>query len=316
MSELLKKNKVLVEDLIAEKSFEFTVLDGRDGVRKQLESVDINRPGLSLTGWYKHFTDRRLQVFGLTELDYLSSLPENQMIEAIEQFFQRDNTAVIITRNIKPPEHFYYYARLTKTPLLLTPFSATEIIRQLIPFLEIKLNPRVIFHGELVEVFGVGILILGKSGIGKSECVLELVRRNHLFIADDIVEVFRNRNNELIGQGSEIIKYHLEIRGVGIINIKTLFGIGAVKDNCKIDLVIEVESWDKDKEYDRVGLDELKKNILGLDITQLCIPIKVGRNLSSIVEIAAMNYRSKKMGFYSVKEFNRRLMNWIQGKEV
>ncbi|HPG29210.1 MAG TPA: HPr(Ser) kinase/phosphatase [bacterium] len=315
MSDIIKKARVLLEELVNEKSLELSVIEGKDGLRNVIESVDINRPGLALAGWYKYFTPHRIQVFGLTEIEYLKNLPDHLKIEAIDDFFSYENTAIIISRNIAPPDYFIIKCRETRTPLLRTPFKASDITRKIIPVLEVKMNPRIVFHGELVEVYGVGILIIGRSGIGKSECALELVKRNHIFIADDIVEFYRNKNNELIGQGSEVIKYHLEIRGIGIINIKTLYGVGVIKDSVKLDLAIEIEDWDKNKEYDRLGLNESVKNILGVDISTLCIPVRIGRNLASIIEVAAMNYRSKKMGFYSVKEFNKRLINWIQGKE-
>ncbi len=316
INQVIKKNNVFVEDLVKEKSFDFTVIEGREGLKKLIESLDISRPGLALAGWYNFFTLHRLQVLGLTEIEYLKNLTEEECNLALNEFFEKENTAVIITRKIEPSAYMIAKARETKTPLLQTPFKASEIIRKLIAFLEVKMSQRIVLHGELVEVFGVGILLLGKSGIGKSECALELVKKNHILIADDVVEIYKNNNNELIGQGAEIIKYHIEIRGIGIINVKTLFGVGAVKDESKIDLIIEIEEWDKNKEYDRIGLTDTKRNFLGVDVSALCLPVRVGRNIASIIEVAAMTYRSKKMGFYSVKEFNKRLINWIQGREI
>jgi HPr kinase/phosphorylase len=314
MNQIIKTQSVLLEELIKQKQFSFKVICKKDALKREIDSIDINRPGLALAGWFEFFASNQIQVFGLTELEYLKSLEKEKKYNVIDKFFKYKNAAVIITRNIDPPEYIIKKALENDTPLIKTPLKASDLIRKLITFLDMKLNPRVIFHGELVEVYGVGILILGKSGIGKSECALELVKKRHILVADDIVEIYKTFNNELIGQGSEIIKNHLELRGIGIVNVKTLYGVGAIKDKVSLELVIEIEEWEKNKEYDRIGLNETTMQIQGVDVAKLCIPVKIGRNLSSIVEVAAMNYRSKKMGLYSVKEFNRKLINWIQGK--
>ena len=279
----------------------------QDGDLIQISSSDINRPGLQLSGFFQFFDDKRLQLLGRSEFAYMNQFPLKEYEMAVDGFFALNPPAVIVTRGLDIPDLVYQSAVRHGVALLRTDEPTSQFMSGLVSFLGIELAPRETRHGVLVEVYGEGILILGESGVGKSETAIELVKRGHRLIADDAVEIRRISNNTLVGTAPENIRHFMELRGIGIINVRKLFGIGAVKVTGKLGLVAKLEPWDSEKVYDRMGLDNEYMNILGLDIPMITIPVQPGRNLAIIVEIAAMNNREKKLGYNAAHELLRRL---------
>ena len=275
-----------------------------------ISNSDINRPGLQLGGFYELFDNSRIQIVGKSEQSYIKSFPKEKYEELVDNFFALKPAAVIISRGLNF-EGFVEAAEKYDVPLLRTEQSTSEFMAALIASLHLSLAPRITRHGVLVEVYGEGILLLGESGVGKSETAIELVKRGHRLIADDAVEIKKVSAKTLVGSAPEIIRHYVELRGIGLIDVRRIFGMGAVKETEKIDLVINLENWIEGKMYDRLGLDEEKVDILGNQIPAITIPVKPGRNLAIILEIAAMNNRQKKMGYNTAEEFNKRLMEQI-----
>ena len=268
----------------------------------------INRPGLAFTGFYEIFDPRRIQVVGHTEMYYLSTLSDEKRREHMQVFFEHRPVAVILTYNQEPFPEMVEWAQKTDTLFLRVDEHTSSFQAALMASLNLNLAPMVTRHGVLIEVFGEGLLLLGDSGVGKSETAIELVKRGHRLVADDAVEIRKVSAKTLVGQAPEIIRHYVELRGIGIVDVRRLFGMGAVKDTERIDLVIQLESWIQGKMYDRLGLDSETMDILGLEVPTITIPVKPGRNLAIIIEIAAMNNRQKKMGYNTAEEFNKRLM--------
>lgn len=271
-----------------------------------IKNNDVNRPGLQFGGYYKYFDNTRIQIVGRAEESYLKTFEKNKYDELVETFFASQPAAVIISRSIEV-DGFADMAEKYKVPLLRTAESTSEFMAALIAFLNLHLAPRITRHGVLVEVYGEGILILGESGVGKSETAIELVKRGHRLIADDAVEIRKVSNKSLVGAAPGNIRHFIELRGIGIINVSRIFGAGAVKLTEKIDYVINIEPWDNDKVYDRMGLEEQTTEILGLNIPSITIPVKPGRNLAVIIEVAAMNNRQKKLGYNAAADLLSRL---------
>jgi len=284
--------------------------------RIKITASDVNRPGLQLVGFFDYFDHERLQVIGKVETTYLSNMTSEERLRAFENLFSKKIPAVIITRNLEPFREMLFMAEKYNIPVLRTEETTSAFLGALIAYLNLGLAPRITRHGVLVEVYGEGILILGESGVGKSETAIELVKRGHRLVADDAVEIKRVSQRTLVGSAPEIIRHFIEIRGIGIIDVKKIFGMGAVKDTERIDLVINLEVWKENTVYDRLGLEEEYTNILGLDIPSLTIPVKPGRNLAIIVEVAAMNHRQKKMGYNAAEELNKRLMDEIEKNAI
>ena len=274
----------------------------------QVSNPAVWRPGLALTGFYEIFDNERISVIGNAEHNYLSGLDEDTRKKRIVEFIEHHPVAVIFARDLPVFPEFEQTAAKVGVPVFTTKEKTSSIIASLINSLNTHLAPRITRHGVLVEVYGEGLLILGDSGIGKSETAIELVKRGHRLIADDAVEIKRVSAKTLVGSAPEIIRHYVELRGIGIIDVKRLYGISAVKDTEKLDLVINLESWVQGKMYDRLGLDDQTVNILGIELPSLTIPVRPGRNLAIILEIAAMNNRQKKMGYNTAEEFNKRLM--------
>lgn len=274
----------------------------------------VNRPGLQITGYYDHFEEERIQIIGHVEHDYLLNLPDEERAMRVDEFFAHKPVAVVVSTDLTIFPELMNAAKAHSVPLLRTSFTTTSFLAALIAYLDVALAPRITRHGVLVEVYGEGILILGDSGIGKSECAIELVKRGHRLIADDAVEIKRVSAKTLVGSAPEIIRHYVELRGIGIVDVRRIFGMGAVKMTEKIDLVIKLEHWDQNKMYDRFGLDNEMTDILGINIPTITIPVRPGRNLAVILEIAAMNHRQKKMGYNTAEEFNKRLMGIYEGK--
>ena len=268
----------------------------------------VNRPGLQMVGFYDHYEQQRLQIIGKVENLYLETLPAKERKMRLEDFFKSLPAGVIYTSSIEISKSVIELAEKYRVPLLRTSKSTSDFMAALIAYLNVELGPRITRHGVLVEVYGEGILLLGDSGVGKSETAIELLKRGHRLIADDAVEIKRVSATALVGRAPEIIRHYVELRGIGIVDVRRLFGMGAVKESEKIDLVINLESWQQDKMYDRLGLDEQTTEILGIKVPSIVLPVSSGRNLSVVIEVAAMNNRQKKMGYNTAEEFNKRLM--------
>lgn len=270
-------------------------------------NTEINRPGLQLSGYFEYYDNQRIQVLGRSEMSYLYELPRERYEETIDKFFATKPAAVIISRDIEAKEEMLTAAEKYAVPVLRTGDSTSGFLAALISFLNVELAPRITRHGVLVEVFGEGILLLGESGVGKSETAIELVNRGHRLIADDAVEIRRVSKKSLVGRSPENIRHFIELRGIGIINASRIFGVGAVKPTEKIDLVINIEPWDQTKVYDRMGLEEETTEILGINIPSITVPVKPGRNLAVIIEVAARNHRQKKLGYNAAQALLERL---------
>ncbi len=268
-------------------------------------TADLNRPGLQLSGFYDYFDKDRIQIIGKNEDSFLKTFVDAET--RIERLMSQKTPAVIITRGLGVSEHMLHTAEKYGVPVLRTQDGTSSFMAALIALLNVELAPRITRHGVLVEVYGEGMLIVGESGVGKSETAIELIKRGHRLIADDAVEIRRVSNKTLVGTPPENIRHFIELRGIGIINARRIFGMGAVKQSEKIDMVINLEVWNKDKVYDRMGLDNEEAEILGIKVPQVTVPVRPGRNLAIILEVAAMNNRQKKMGYNAAKELLKRL---------
>lgn len=272
-----------------------------------ISNVEVNRPGLQLCGFYQYFDNARIQIIGKSEEAFLTGFSDEEYKKRVGDFFGKKPAAVIISRNLPVSDFMKDAALKNNVPLLRTSDATSSFMSSLISFLNVELAPRVTRHGVLVEVYGEGLLILGESGVGKSETAIELVKRGHRLIADDAVEIRRVSSRSLVGSAPENIRHFIELRGIGIINARRIFGIGAVNLTSKIDLVINLEQWQSEKVYDRMGLEDQTTDILGINVPSVTIPVKPGRNLAVIIEVAAMNNRQKKMGYNAAYELLKRL---------
>ena len=268
---------------------------------------EVNRPGLALTGYFTDFEKDRLQLMGNAEHGYLESLTPDDRKAKVDALFSRKFPALIICQGIEAIPEITESAKKYEIPLLGTEEPTSNVMSSVISLLSVKLAPQVTRHGVLVEVYGEGILMLGESGVGKSEAAMELLKRGHRLVADDAVEIKRVSNRTLVGTSSEIIRHLIELRGIGIVDVRQIFGMGAVKESEKIDLVLSLENWSQDTKYDRFGLEYEQYDILGLKVPMITIPIKPGRNLAVIIEVAAMNNRLKRLGYNAAAELNKRL---------
>ena len=268
---------------------------------------EVNRPGLALTGYFTDFEKDRLQLMGNAEHGYLESLTPDDRKAKVDALFSRKFPALIICQGIEAIPEITESAKKYEIPLLGTEEPTSNVMSSVISLLSVKLAPQVTRHGVLVEVYGEGILRLGESGVGKSEAAMELLKRGHRLVADDAVEIKRVSNRTLVGTSPEIIRHLIELRGIGIVDVRQIFGMGAVKESEKIDLVLSLENWSQDTKYDRFGLEYEQYDILGLKVPMITIPIKPGRNLAVIIEVAAMNNRLKRLGYNAAAELNKRL---------
>jgi HPr kinase/phosphorylase len=270
-------------------------------------STDINRPGLQLTGFFDYFGNDRVQVIGKVEMTFLDKLDSQSRYNALYGLFSRKIPCVVLARGMEPYPEMLELAIQFNTPLFRTSETTSRFSSNLISLLNIELAPMETRHGELIEVYGEGVLILGESGVGKSETALELVKRGHRLVADDLTEIRRVSSKTLVGTAPEIIRHLIEIRGIGILDVKFLYGVGSVKMTESINLIINMEIWDAAKQYERLGMDEQFTEILGIKIPSLTIPVRPGRNLAIIIEVAAMNNRQKKMGYNAAQVFSQRI---------
>ena len=299
-----------IKDLLEDQAYglDLNLIAGESGLSHRLYSSRIQKPGLALTGYTEHLHPDRVQVLGNTEISYLRQIPEDLAALHIGKLCSFPISCFIITKGLVPPAFLKKAAEEAGIPLLGTPHQSSTFISLITKFMEESLLPTTHIHGVLVDVLGVGVLLLGKSGIGKSECALDLVIRGHRLVADDIIHIKKKMPAALVGQAGETIQYHMEIRGLGIINIKDLYGVSSIREKKIIDMVLELVEWDPDQEYERLGIDDQVYAILGVELPHLKIPVRPGRNLTSIIEVAARNFLLKGMGYYSARDFHERLL--------
>jgi HPr kinase/phosphorylase len=300
---------IRVGALLDDKKFDLrlSLIAGKQGLSRRISSARIQKPGLALAGYTEYLHKERLQVFGNTEMSYLATLPRERAVTVLREFFAQDVACLVVTKGLEVPPEMVAAADESGVPLLRTTHLSSNFIESIQSCLEDVLTAQTSMHGVLLDVFGVGILLLGKSGIGKSEIALDLVMRGHRLVADDIVDVKRKTPESVFGAGSEIIKHHMEVRGLGIINIKDLFGVASIRERKKIEIVLELVEWDPTVEYDRLGVEEKKFRILDVEIPMLIVPVRPGRNMTTIVEVAARNHLLKLQGHHSAREFQERL---------
>lgn len=279
-----------------------------------IKNSDINRPALQIAGYFSHFDETRIQIFGMVEHDYLMELDEQTRRNNIDRFFSFSFPCLIITRNMEVPDDFIELAKIHEIPLLRTEKHTSSFSSRAIYYMNAKLGPQITRHGVLVEVYGEGILLLGESGVGKSETAVELVKRGHQLVADDAVIIKKTTSTSLVGTAPELIRYFIELRGIGIINVRRIFGIGAVLERANIDMVVNIENWDTSKTYDRLGMDTQYTDILGVKLPSLTIPVKPGRNLAIILEVAAMNNRQRRMGYNAAEELNKKIIEDMESQ--
>ena len=288
----------------------------KDASEIQIDETDVTRPGLQLMGFYEYFNPERIQIIGKMEFAYLSTIDEATRQQRLEALFAQRMPALVISRELPYFEEMLELAQKYEVPLLRSKESTSNFISGLIAFLNVNLAPRITRHGVLIEIYGEGVFITGESGVGKSETAIELVKRGHRLVADDAVEIRKVSNDTRVGSSPDNIRHFLELRGIGIINARRLFGIGAVKNRENIELIVEMEQWNPEKIYDRMGVDTQYVSLLGVKIPSLTIPVRPGRNLAVILEVAAMNNRQKKMGYNAANELLEHLGLDMESKEV
>ena len=302
----LSLNK-LVENFKMEVIYGTEIIDGID-----ITTSDVSRPGLQLVGFVEYFDNRRIQIMGKAEFTYLEQFSTDERTKKLEDFFKLGFPVLIITRGLQIFPEMSDFAEKYNVPLLRCEYGTSRFMSMIIRYLSEQLAPCKTRHGVLCEIYGEGILIMGESGVGKSEAAIELVKRGHRLVADDAVEIRKISDSTLVGSSPEIIRHFVEVRGIGIIDVKEIFGMGAIKDEQQIDMVIHLEPWVKGKEYDRLGMVDEYTNIMGINVPSITIPVKIGRNIAVIVEVAAMNNRQKKKGYNAAVELNNRIMKQME----
>jgi HPr kinase/phosphorylase len=307
-------NSLSVEELEQnrEHHLELALMAGRKGLKKKITHSQVQKMGLALTGFVQFINPERLQVIGNTEMAYFKTLTPEMQEKVIHQICSMPLSCLVITRGLEIPELLLRDADEEGIPLFRTNLRSFDFIERVTKFLEEKLSSTSSVHGVLMDVYGVGVLILGKSGIGKSECALDLILRGHRLVADDMVHIQKRSPSSVIGSGFEVIQHHMEIRGLGIINIRSLFGVEAIREKKKIELVLELMEWDTHREYDRLGFEEEKFSILGVELPMLRIPVTPARNLTTIIEVAVRNHLLKGMGYDSALEFEKKLLRKME----
>jgi HPr kinase/phosphorylase len=305
--------KVRTKDIV--EAFGLELISGEEGINRPIVTSDLSRPGLEIAGFFDYYPADRVQLLGMTEMSFFNRLNEPERIQRMEELCRDFTPGIIITRGQEVPIELIEASERESVPVMRSNMKTTRLYSRLTNFLESRLAPTTAVHGVLVDIYGLGVLITGKSGVGKSETALELVKRGHRLVADDCVEIRQEDQDTLVGNAPDLIEHLLEIRGLGIINVMTLFGAGAVRSNKKISIVISLELWEKNKQYDRVGLDEEKMKIIDTEVTKITVPVRPGRNLAVIIEVAAMNYRLKRMGVNAAEQFSDRLNHAIADPE-
>ncbi|MQS88975.1 HPr(Ser) kinase/phosphatase [Companilactobacillus mishanensis] len=304
-------NFVTVTDLVKDNNLK--VYGGEELLDdKKITTSDISRPGIELTGYFDYYPSERIQLFGQTESAYSHSMTDNNRYKVMLELCREDTPVLLVARDITPSDELLKAAKAHKVPVIGSALPTTRLSSLITEYLDERLAPRESVHGVLVDVYGIGILLTGHSGIGKSETALELVKRGHRLIADDRVDVYQQDEKTIVGEAPKILNHLLEIRGIGIIDVMNLFGAGAVRSSSDIQLIINLEDWSPDKNYDRLGSMEETRNFFDVGVPQITIPVKVGRNISIIIEVAAMNFRARKMGFDATKKFEENLGSLIK----
>lgn len=300
---------ITVSDLLKDqgKELKLKLVCGKAGLKNKISFSEVNRPGLALSGYFGYFAYQRVQVLGRTEFSYLRRMNKKLKVERIQKMFSFKIPCIVTARGLMPSKEMLVSSEKKSIPILKTDLDTQEFIRKIAFYLESKFVLPITLHGDLVEVYGIGVLILGESGVGKSETALELIQRGHRLIADDVIHVNREPSGTLSGSTDSLIKHRIEIRGLGIVDIKDLFGTRAIRDKKRIELVVLLEEWKKNKVYDRLGLKEKICSILDVSLPKIVIPVRPGRNVAIIIEVAAMNYRLKKMGVFSAQELDREI---------
>ena len=306
-------DKVSIKEII--KDLELEVVYMPDNKEYYVYSQDVNRPGLQYAGYFEHFAYDRIQIIGRAEYNYFSYIDAERREDGLDKLFSYEIPALIVTRGLEVNPDVIKYAKKYGRIILSTKRNTTRFINRLSNYLDDRMAPHTTLHGVLVDVYGIGVLIKGESSIGKSETALELVQRGHRLVADDAVEIRRLDESVLLGQSPELLRHFLEIRGIGIIDVRSLYGAGAVKNSKTIDLVVHLEAWNEDKYYDRLGLDKEFEEILEVSVEKLVVPVKPGRNTAMIIEVAAMNFRQKGMGYDAAQEFTKKLSQLIDTKK-
>lgn len=309
---------ITVRTLLAENGarLKLELLCAENGLNRKITKSDLHRPGLALSGFVELFTSDRIQILGNTEIRYLSGLDEEQLKKSIKRFIEFEIPAIIITENNPVPGHLLQAATKRYISIMRTPFSTTRLVHLLGEYLEGKFAPTLSQHGTLVDVYGIGILLTGRSGIGKSEIALDLVERGHRLVADDVVIITRESEEILTGQGSQFAQFLLEIRGMGLIDVRRIFGIRGVRMKKRVEVVVKLVDWEKGKEYDRTGLQDKNTHILDVAIPQIILPIHPGKNITVISETIALNHLLKTYGYHAPKEFNKQLKQRMKTKNI
>ncbi len=307
-----------IQDLLSENDYGLglSLLAGKQGLSHRISSSRIQKPGLALAGYSEHLHPDRLQVLGNTEISYLQYIDGGIAAENLATLCSFPISCFIVTKNLRPPQLLLDLADSHAIPVLATAHQSSTFISLITKFLEERLLPTTHVHGVLMDVLGVGVLLSGKSGIGKSECALDLVMRGHRLVADDMVFIKKKMPAVLVGHAEESLQYLMEIRGLGIINIKDLYGVSAIRDKKIVDMMLELVEWDESHEYDRLGVDDSTVTILGVEIPHIVIPVRPGRNLGSIIEVAARNNLLKGMGYHSARDFQERLLARIEARPL
>ncbi len=295
---------------------QFKVLGGYQGFGRPVMTSDINRPGLALSGYLEYFANDRVQILGNTEIHFMERLPAARLMERLDGMMSFEIPAFVLSRNLDPRSLFLDMCNRRGIPVLRSARSTDEVISRIILFLAEEFSPETVVHGTAVDCYGVGCLIVGDAGVGKSETALELVERGHRLVADDVVALKRHRDDTLYAETNPIVEHHMEIRGVGIVDVKSVFGVGRVRNRKTIGLVVELEEWRQDNTYDRTGLKEEFVEILGVPIPYLRIPVRPGRNIAIIIEVASLNHRLKELGVNPAEQFNNRILNIMEEKSL
>ena len=296
------------------KGMGLSVVSADEGAEMQITSSEINRPGLEMAGYFEYFAPGRVQVVGRSEIAYLASRSTAPQSKYMETYFNKELPCLIVCRGLDLPEDVLALAVAAKKPVLSSQQSTTQLVHRLIGYIDNLIAPRGTIHGVLMDIYGVGILFTGESGIGKSETALELIKRGHRLVSDDAVELCRVADNRLTGESPKLIRYLMEMRGIGIIDVRSMYGVGSVIRQKSIDLVIKMERWDDDKVYDRLGISEEYEEMLGIKIPRITVPVAPGRNLAIIAEVAARNFRLKAQGYNAAKELDRRMEMMMSGR--
>lgn len=292
-------------------ALDLTVLYAGDRQTIEVNTSDLNRPGLQMSGFFEYFADNRIQLFGMVEINYLQTLERDARLEILDKFFSYPIPCVLIGRNLLPPDEFVECAKKHDVPVLMSGLTTTKISHKTTNYLDALLSPCISRHGGLMDIYGVGVYITGESGVGKSETELELVKRGHRFVADDVVEIHRLSDDKLIGRSPDLIRHMMEIRGLGIIDVSVMYGMGAIRTEAEIDLTIHLEPGDISN-IDRLGTANNTITLLGVKVPQITMPVRPGRNVAIVIEVAAMNFRLKSMGHFGGDKLNQNVLDLLK----